>query len=617
MTDRKASAALLAGILGTGFLTTVYFFTSAMDPFNLPKSVLIVGGGLAALMGGVALLGNFEKARLGGVIPLALFGLVFIIAAIIGTDDSRRLFYGAFSRATGLLTYLGLILLAIGAVLSTRGARFQYVYLALGSVAVVETLYGFLQYVNADPFSWVNPYNRIIGTLGNPNFMSATLGFTGAAMVGVALNRKLHMSWRITGAFLAVSEFLLALASESVQGPISFGGGVAVILGVYIWGRKPKSPLFFTYSAAVSAVLVVVLLGVARIGPLAEKLYQYTLNVRTQYWRAALRMMADSPLTGVGVDSFGENYRLVRNAETFKVVGPEVFTNAAHSVPLQLGATAGIPVLVLYVALQIFVIYRVCVMFKREADHRMAIAGIAGAWVAFQAQSLISIDQIGVGVWGWILSGCLIGGSYAVVSEEPVTKKKARAQQKSKVSVVSLLVTFGFIVGVAVDWKVGYSPDLAVRTAIAIPFDGNNAQSVAYRTNALVAAIDTAPKDITYQSIIIQEVAKMPGTAVETEKIARDLATKFPDSWDAQNLAATILEAVGKPADAIRYRERQLPLDPANWVPKNSLAIDLEKTLQIARAKVVYQQVVDAAPKSPEGVAAADALKRLNGIESK
>ena len=103
----------------------------------------------------------------------------------------------------------------------------------------------------------------------------------------------------------------------------------------------------------------------------------------------------------------------------------------------------------------------------------------------------------------------------------------------------------------------------------------------------------------------------MPGTAVQTEKIARDLANTFPDSWDAQNLAATILEAVGKPSDAIKYREKQFPLDPANWVPKNSLAIDLEKLAQIAQAKVIYQQVVDAAPKSPEGLAAADALKRL------
>ena len=103
----------------------------------------------------------------------------------------------------------------------------------------------------------------------------------------------------------------------------------------------------------------------------------------------------------------------------------------------------------------------------------------------------------------------------------------------------------------------------------------------------------------------------MPGTAVQTEKLARNLAAQFPKSWDAQNLAATVLEAVGKPDAAIPYREKQLPLDPANWVPKNNLGIDLEKTSQIARAKVMYQQVVEASPKSVEGLAAADALKRL------
>ena len=617
MIDRKASSALQVGILSVGFLTTVFFFTPAMDPFNLPKSVLIVGGGLATLFGVFPLMGHLERARVKGLLPLIVFGIVFAVAAIIGTDDSRRLLYGAFSRATGLLTYLGLVLLAIGAVISTRGSKFQIVYVALGSIAVVETLYGFLQFLNADPINWVNPYNPIIGTLGNPNFMSATLGFTGAAMIGVAANKRLHAGWRITGLFLGLSEFLLAVASESVQGPISFGGGVALILGVYIWNRKPKSSIFFAYSTMVSAVLVIVLLGIARIGPLAEKLYQYTLNVRTQYWRAALRMMGDSPLTGVGVDSFGESYRLVRNAQTFKVVGPEVFTNAAHSVPLQLGATTGIPVLVLYIALQLFVVYRVALMFKANPENRMAIAGIAGAWIAFQAQSLISIDQLGVGVWGWILSGCLIGGSYGVVTDEPTTKKKARVQQKSKASVVALLAAFGFVVGVAVDWKVGYSPDIALRNAIATPFDANNAQSVIYRANALAAAVEVAPHDVTYQSLIIQEVAKMPGTAVQTEKLALDLAEQFPTSWEAQNLAASILEDVGKPDAAIPYREKQLPLDPANWVPKKGLAVDLEKTSQIARAKVMYQQVVDAAPKSPEGLAAADALKRLNGTESK
>jgi hypothetical protein len=36
---------------------------------------------------------------------------------------------------------------------------------------------------------------------------------------------------------------------------------------------------------------------------------------------------------------------------------------------------------------------------------------LLATWVAFNFQSLISINQIGVAVWGWILSGCLYGYS--------------------------------------------------------------------------------------------------------------------------------------------------------------------------------------------------------------
>ena len=91
MIDRKASSALQVGILSVGFLTTVFFFTPAMDPFNLPKSVLIVGGGLATLFGVFPLMGHLERARVKGLLPLIVFGIVFTVAAIIGTDDSRRL----------------------------------------------------------------------------------------------------------------------------------------------------------------------------------------------------------------------------------------------------------------------------------------------------------------------------------------------------------------------------------------------------------------------------------------------------------------------------------------------------------------------------------------------
>ena len=611
MTDRKSANALLWFALGAGVLTTYFVYTSSLDPFNLPKSVMILGGGCAVLFGLLASLKMVGKSRRLGIMLLLGFLSIYAVAGVVGTENTHRLIFGAFSRATGLMSYSGMVLLAIGVLVATRGQRFTGLYIALAAVAGFEVLYGFLQFLNADPVKWSNPYNRIIGTLGNPNFMSATLGFSGVAMVALIFNTRMKLWVRIAAPVVGLSAFLLALMTDSVQGPIAFAGGIAFVIGVALWEWKQKSIFFYGYSTVAGAVLIVVLLGVAKIGPLADKLYQYTLGVRTQYWRAALKMMGNSPWYGVGVDSYGENYRLVRDAETFKHLSPITVTNAAHSVPLQLGATLGIPLLVVYLLLQLFVAYRVFVSLKQFPDHRIAIAGIAGAWIAFQAQSFISIDQLGVGVWGWILTGSLIGGSYAVSVPDPEKRVRKREVVKSQVAMVASLSAFGLILGIAVGWQ-GYLPDLNIRNAMAVPFDQNNQQSVQYRAQALTTAGEAFAGDSTYQALVVGELAKMPGAVDQTVLMAKLVAKTHPESWDAQNMVAEILENLKRPAEAIAYRAAQISLDPANWMPMVTYAADLEAVGKKSEATQIYRKVVEIAPNTAAEVKTAkDALTRL------
>ena len=124
MTDRKAANALLWFALGAGVLTTYFFYTSSLDPFNLPKSVMILGGGLAVLFGLMASLKTVEKPRWSGIMLLLFFLLVYVVAGVLGTESTRRLIFGTFSRATGLMSYLGMVLLAIGVLVATRGQKF-------------------------------------------------------------------------------------------------------------------------------------------------------------------------------------------------------------------------------------------------------------------------------------------------------------------------------------------------------------------------------------------------------------------------------------------------------------------------------------------------------------
>jgi hypothetical protein len=45
----------------------------------------------------------------------------------------------------------------------------------------------------------------------------------------------------------------------------------------------------------------------------------------------------------------------------------------------------------------------------RQEGFNAVSTGLIGAWIAYQAQSVISLNQLGLAVWGWLLSGLIIG----------------------------------------------------------------------------------------------------------------------------------------------------------------------------------------------------------------
>lgn len=42
-------------------------------------------------------------------------------------------------------------------------------------------------------------------------------------------------------------------------------------------------------------------------------------------------------------------------------------------------------------------------------SRRILVGSVFAAWLSFQAQSIVSIDNIGISVWGWILTGAVYG----------------------------------------------------------------------------------------------------------------------------------------------------------------------------------------------------------------
>ena len=63
------------------------------------------------------------------------------------------------------------------------------------------------------------------------------------------------------------------------------------------------------------------------------------------------------------------------------------------------------------------------------------------AWVAYLAQSLISINQIGLATWGWVFMGAIIG--YEINTREKSERFKPKPVQTTIALVMGLLIGCG------------------------------------------------------------------------------------------------------------------------------------------------------------------------------
>jgi hypothetical protein len=156
------------------------------------------------------------------------------------------------------------------------------------------------------------------------------------------------------------------------------------------------------------------------------------------------------PLFGVGMDGYGEWYRRSRTLED-TLVNPGITADTAHNVFLDIASNGGIPLLLAYLAILVLVVVSIVRVLKRAEGFNPYFAAAAGGWVAFQVQSFISINQIGLAIWGWILSGLVVGYEINTrnrsedVSNGPATGTRRNEKQVnlvlSSVTIVSIFVS--------------------------------------------------------------------------------------------------------------------------------------------------------------------------------
>lgn len=406
---RQSNQSLGKYVIATSILVTLFVSPwNSIDPVNLPKLVAL--GILSSIAFALALSElHFIKRAIsrGFLFALALFVIELFFALIFSPDDFGFHFYGTPNRNTGFLAYLFLTFLLFASATSASKTVLKKYVVSLLIVGGILGLYGLVQSQGIDIFDYVNAYGSdLIGTFGNPNFHSAFMGITASAVLALVFYGHINLLEKIGLLVL----FVIAISNiylSSQQGYLNFLAGFVAATLVYLFGKKKK--ILAWMALAVSGLAgFLVLAGILNSGPFADLLYKSSLQARGFYWRAAVNMMVEHPIFGVGLDGFGNWYRRSRTQAAAEL-NAGVVSDTAHNIPLDIGSGGGIPLLILYLTIIGLALNSIIKIVKRSQDFDPIFAAIVAAWVAYQAQSLISINQLGLGVWGWSLTGLLIG----------------------------------------------------------------------------------------------------------------------------------------------------------------------------------------------------------------
>jgi O-antigen ligase len=576
-------------ILSSIFVTIVVF-PPLMDPINTPKLwILTLSAGVTAFL---TLRNSYKKNTLKIEKKVLFLIIIFLILAFFSSIVNKQNLYtssiGAFGRNNGLISIVAFSLLFLVMSSSSNIATAKFLLLNLTVLGFFNCTYAWLQYYKMDFLSSLFPsYNPnsqpelagvIVLTVGNSNFASVLLGLTFTASVGYFLNSKNFKLLRLL-AFLSSFFHWLLIPHLDMQGRIIFTAGGLIVFGIWLSTSsnnvlKKLSYGYWMISFLIGCIGFSALFG---IGPYAERLSNDLVNLKDRYyhWLTAINMLQDNLLSGVGIDAFGNYYHRYRVAESIQYRGtPMGGTNNAHNIFLQYGATGGLALMVVYLLITLLIFWRGVLAIKNNPSERLVIGSLFALWICYQIQSAVSIEQIGITVWNWVIGGALIGLSLKESSENKndmtrdlLIKNKSYSLQKSLfvILMVYSLTASILVVSTLVNDRQIFTKFQALNIATSKEQAQKNVNDV-----VLLALASNHPK---LRMTIINSIGRA-GWTNEAFKLAEQTTIDFPDFLDAWDITASILEASNQKQQAVPFRIKSLEIDPLNQIFKEKLIQD-------------------------------------------
>jgi hypothetical protein len=548
--------------IGSGFVAILVITGTVTDPVNVTK--LFALGGVAAAAVAVLLAFGLQELWASSK-ALVMFVGLFLVASlnsIVNSDAPlTQNLYGAYGRNTAFIAYLLLISVIVSVAVLRQENSFTYLIWGLFGAGLVNVVYCTWVIAFGEFVPWANPYGNTLGTFGNPNFVGAFLGLFAASMVAYSLKQGVSIAIRVGVLIVFLITVYAIIDSNAIQGRVVVAAGLGIV-GFYLIRSKFEALIAqVVYVIFVGIAGTFALLGALQIGPLTKYIYKTSVSLRGEYWQAGWNMGSENPLTGVGFDTYGDWYRRARDTQALILPGPNTVTNAAHNVPFDVFAFGGWPLFASYLGILALSVIAIIKVTLRNRKYDAVFVTLTTAWLCYQLQSIISINQIGLAVWGWLFGGALI--AYEVATRPKIDQsqnlqgkgKSTRVVKKKQGEIVvtsTLIAGVGAVIGLLIAVP-PYSADSKWRSALA----SQDAQRV--EAALIPGYLNPANSNKYTNAVQLLEASKLFDLALKYALVGADFN---PDNFDSWKLLYLITNS--SPEEKALALENMKRLDPKN-----------------------------------------------------
>jgi hypothetical protein len=420
------------------------------DPFNIVKFMVLV------ILATSLLLVNLPNLKISFTTIRykrnLLFCALYITATavwIFGETPSIHQFYGVEGRYTGFLFVFSCLMLMQISINLYKENFSKRILEALWISSGLTSTYGTFQFLGFNPFNLANEANPIIATFGNPNFVSAFLGFASLSAAPSIFSISVSRIQRLALTGLVVFNMTVIYLSNSIQGLIIF----LFVLNLYIYTlvktkfKKYNLTKYLTPFVLLPSIFVI--LDITQRMPWKSYFYKESFGIRWELWKIGWKIGSNHLLNGIGFDGYVFWFRKYVDEPIFDKYEFSLLSNSSHNFFIDQFANGGLFYVTLFVMLFGYITFKGIKLLQMNYAENFYLKSIVLCWLGFLAQTFISPTNIAIASWGFVFGGLVLGGVAASKQsgdEIKEIKTPAKKLKKNEIS-ANKRIGVGILVG--------------------------------------------------------------------------------------------------------------------------------------------------------------------------